>query len=275
MHHLSKSTDKASGPELLDSTPASLRYLYRITGVGKEILQRLLTSPAMGLVWMTIARHINAGSAQRFSLKSPNDPYRQLWGEICVLLLRSRRPEKTWKAIDDDLKKIEQLARDLRKEVISSDREDEGKPPELRRRRDAPPKTGQRFDHRSLEEYCPAIVKTINNQGVRLDGEVMRRGEVVQWPRLSEVLDGLLEYVQRERESERSRSPAVKRDKKSKAGESNRRARVFVTELAQYVERTFGLDRNTESIPVTAALASAVLKQKILRDFVRKALRGK
>lgn len=264
-------------PELtfLDSAPASLRYLYRISAKDiRDILRRLLTPRAMADVWKTLAKHTDSDIAQRVSYKTSRDPYWRLWREIAQQLLRSRRLEKTWKAIDDDLGRIAKLAGDLRKEIVSSDREDEDKPPERRRRREDPPKTGERFDHRSLEEYCPEIIKQINNQRVILDGSDERRGGIVEWPMLSEVLDELIRHVERERESERSRDRSVKHDKKTKAGESNRRQRVFVVGLAQYLERVFGLDRRTESIPVTAAIAAAVFKEKILRDFVRKALRG-
>jgi hypothetical protein len=62
--------------------------------------------------------------------------------------------------------------------------------------------------------------------------------------------------------------------KKEEQEEINRRQRVFVVGLAQYLEHTFGLDRKSESIPVTAVITASVFKQKVLREFVSKALRG-
>ncbi len=259
----------------LSTAPQTLIRLHQHIGNGKEILGRLLTDRRMVKAWMILSSHINADDERRYVKDSQRNPYRRLWVEIGGLLLRSRRPEKTWKAIDDDLERVANLAKDLRNNIIDSVLEDGGKPAHERRRRDIAPKTGERFDFRSLEKYCPEIVKRINSQRVLIDDTDRRRGDVVEWPRLSEVLDGLIECVERERELERSRNHSVKRDKKTKAGESNRQHRAFAVELALYLEHTFNLDRKTESIPVTAAIAAAAFDQKVLRDFVRKALRGR
>lgn len=272
--HSRQAINKTLARHFLASSPASLQYLYGITSgrARKEILGRLLTSGEMDGAWKTLMTKGAVGAAQGFSHRSANDAYRRLWSEICFLLIRGRRRDKTWQAIDDDLKNILDLATKLRSRVIEIDRENEGKPPERRRRRDLAPKTGERFDV-SLKRYCPETVRRINDGLVVVDrGQVRRRWDVVEWPRLSEVLDGLIEQVAVQRNMEMSRKRLIKRVH-DKSGEKRRQQRYFVIGLARYVENAFGLSRDTESIPITAAIATAVFNEKILRDFVRKALR--
>ncbi len=267
----------------LSTAPAALIRHHGQSSNGKEILGRLLTqtrNTKMERAWTIVSSHINAQDQKRSHIASPNNPYRRLWSEIGMLLIKSRRPQKALLDLDRDLHEIEKLATALRDKIIDPDRTGQPWP------RTAEPKTGARFDYPLLYEYFPAEVMKLNMQNIPLPDDAweqandMGRADIAHrllctWPTLSEVLDELLAKIKQERTKENERKRPVKRDRKTGGDASNRRERYFVVELAQYLERAFQMNRKTESIPVTAAIAAAVFNQKVLNDFVRHALRGR
>lgn len=278
MRHLRRPADKPLVPTFLDSAPASLRYLYSITGVGKDKLHRLLTDRAMAKAWTILAGQ--AGSTfrnQRFSVRSPNEPYRRLWANIVQLLLS--KPERKPSEIAAELNDIMKNAKALRQAIVDPDRDRHPRP------RSLPSKTGARFDYRPLYEYFPQQVMRINMQGASLRDDAWAKADdlerssiayrlLLAWPTFSEVLDELIAHIERERARESSRRRSVKRERKARSGDSTTKDRSLVVGLTEYLEQDFGMTRD-DAIAVTGPMATAVLGKNILKDFIRKALRGK
>lgn len=276
-----KAIEKQQGENAyLKTAPETLIRFYNPTMNGAKIMERLLTKRQMAEAWEILSSHINANEERAHRDSYGLNPYHLLWGEIGTTLLNSRRAEKTKEEIDFDLKKIEQYATDLRNAIIDPDRTDR------RWSRTAAPKTGARFDYLYLYNYFPAEVMKLNMQCIPLQDDAWEKADVMErwsiadrllriWPHLSEVLDELIAKVRQERKKEKERVRPVTRDRKTSGGASNKKERYFVVQIAHYLERTFQLDRKTESIPVTAAIAAAVFNQKVLHDFVGKALKPK
>ena len=279
----------------LNSAPEALILHHRVTGVGKEILGRLLTQPKMDKAWPIISSHVKVQiytpTGQPYGKDNPNEAHHLFWSQIVSIIFKSRAPEKSSVDLDDDLEKIEQSAKDLRNLIIDPDRTAQPWP------RTAEPKTGARFDYPYLYDYFAAEVMELNMQEIPRPDDAWEQANPMErdqiafhllrvWPHLSEVLDELIEKIGRERKKEKERELPVKRvrkikdngsneEKRKKEEERKRQERFFVVMLAKYLERELKMDRKTESIPVTAAIAAAVFDQKVLRSFVFSALRGK
>ncbi len=250
---------KQGNASYVSSAPEALKRFHAHTRSGKEILGRLLSQPQMRNAWDLVTSNIDAQHKQQLGIHSPRNPYRRLWGEICTMI-RSRAPEKKFEDVDDDLAKIEGHVTKLRDAIID------------------PEKTDARFDYRPLYLYFPTAVMKLNMQDIPLPDDAwekanpMERDEIAPrflraWPTLSELLDELLSAIKRERKVERER----KRYKRTR----DMGRRFFVVNLVQYIERTFQMARDKGSIPVVAAIASAVFNQNVASNFVRAALRGK
>lgn len=271
-----------SASAYLHTAPEALILHHRVIGPGKEILGRLLTNRRMEKPWAIISSHVKvqiySPTGQPYRKDSPNDPHRRFWSQIVSIISKSREPEKSLADLDDDLEKIEHFAKGLRNLIIDPARTDRP------RSRAAAPKTGARFDYLPLYEYFPAAVMKLNMQDIPLPDDAweqadnMRRGYIARnlmssWPSLSGVLDELIESIRQERKNEKERARPVKRDRKTKGGESNRSRRFFVVCLTQYLERDLRLTRD-DAIAVTEAIASSIYKMRGAKTFVADAMRS-
>jgi hypothetical protein len=267
-----------------DHRPRSLVWLYGVSGntTSKRLLGLLLDDAE---TWRVMAQHVQALNLPPMSPQASQDPYRLLWAEIEQIRRLAYKTKKKPGEVREDLKDITAAVTTLRRLIIDPSREDEDKPVQYRRPRSAPDKTGARFD-RMVFEHFPASVMNINVSRMQSiknprdwagasvpERNAMAYGMLTEWPTLSEVLDQLAANVETARAAEQTALHAVRRDRKTKNGDSSTRERFFVIELVRYLCPVFQMQLDTAKV-IAAAIASVMLGKSISKTFVSHAMRG-